>query len=63
MRLINAKARISICGQISQYNLEQAELGPRWFGQLLVKRARHRASWFPTIPSASPRDSKEWGNG
>ncbi len=40
MRLINAKARISICGQISQYNLEKPELGPRWFGRLLVKRAK-----------------------
>jgi len=34
------KARISICGQISQYNLEQEAPGPRWFGQLVVKRAK-----------------------
>ncbi len=40
LRLINVKARLSICGQISQYNLEQPELGPRFFGQLVVKRAR-----------------------
>jgi NADPH-dependent curcumin reductase CurA len=40
LRLINVKARIAVCGQISQYNLEQPELGPRWFGQLVVKRAR-----------------------
>jgi NADPH:quinone reductase len=40
LRLINVKARISICGQISQYNLEQEEPGPRWFGQLVVKRAK-----------------------
>lgn len=40
LRLINVKARISICGQISQYNLEKPELGPRWFGQLVVKRAK-----------------------
>jgi hypothetical protein len=40
LRLINVGARISICGQISQYNLETPELGPRWFGQLVVKRAR-----------------------
>jgi NADPH-dependent curcumin reductase CurA len=38
--LINVGARIAICGQISQYNLEAAELGPRWFGQLAVKRAK-----------------------
>ncbi len=40
LRLINVKARIAICGQISQYNLETPELGPRWFGHLLVKRAK-----------------------
>ena len=40
LRLINVKARISVCGQISQYNLERPELGPRWFGQLIVKRAK-----------------------
>jgi NADPH-dependent curcumin reductase CurA len=40
LRLINTGARIAICGQISQYNLAQPELGPRPFGQLLVKQAR-----------------------
>jgi len=40
LRLINVKARISICGQISQYNLEKPEVGPRWFGQLIAKRAK-----------------------
>ena len=40
-RLINTKARISICGQISQYNLEQPEMGPRIIlVSLLVKQAR-----------------------
>jgi NADPH-dependent curcumin reductase CurA len=40
MRLINARARISVCGQISQYNLNEPEMGPRWLGQLIVKRAK-----------------------
>jgi NADPH-dependent curcumin reductase CurA len=40
LRLINVNARIAVCGQISQYNLETPELGPRCFGQLVVKRAR-----------------------
>jgi NADPH:quinone reductase len=40
MRLINTRARISVCGQISQYNLEEPENGPRWLGQLIVKQAR-----------------------
>jgi NADPH:quinone reductase len=40
MRLINLKARICVCGQISQYNLEKPEQGPRFLGQFVVKRAR-----------------------
>jgi NADPH:quinone reductase len=40
-RLINTKARISICGQISQYNLEKPEMGPRLIlTMLLVRQAR-----------------------
>ena len=40
-RLINTRARISVCGQISQYNLEQPEMGPRIvLVSLLVKQAR-----------------------
>lgn len=40
-RLINPRARVSICGQISQYNLEKPEMGPRLVLQLLlVKQAR-----------------------
>lgn len=40
-RLINPKARISICGQISQYNLEKPEMGPRLIlTSLLVRQAR-----------------------
>ena len=39
--LINTKARVSICGQISQYNLEQPEMGPRIIlVSLLVKQAK-----------------------
>jgi NADPH:quinone reductase len=40
MRLINVKARIAVCGQVSQYNLEAPEHGPRWLGQLVVKQAK-----------------------
>lgn len=38
--VLNMKARISICGQISQYNLSKPEPGPRIFGYLLTKTAR-----------------------
>jgi len=40
MRVINTRARVAVCGQISQYNLEQPELGPRWLSQLVVKQAK-----------------------
>ena len=40
LMLINIKARVSICGQISQYNLERPERGPRLLWTLIVKRAR-----------------------
>ncbi len=38
--LLNTKARLPICGQISQYNLEKREQGPRWLWFLIVKQAR-----------------------
>lgn len=36
MTMINFQSRIIICGQISQYNLEKPEMGPRVAGQLLT---------------------------
>ena len=36
MTLINFQSRTAICGQISQYNLEKPEIGPRIAGQLLT---------------------------
>jgi NADPH-dependent curcumin reductase CurA len=38
--LLNVKARLAICGQISQYNVEKPEQGPRWLWALIVKQAR-----------------------
>ena len=38
--LINTKARIAVCGQISQYNLAHPDPGPRILGHLLTKGAR-----------------------
>ena len=37
---INTWARIVICGQISQYNLEEPEPGPRNLGLLIIHQAR-----------------------
>lgn len=38
--VMNTKARIAICGQVSQYNLAKPEPGPRAFRYLLTKSAR-----------------------
>jgi NADPH-dependent curcumin reductase CurA len=37
---LNVRGRISVCGQISQYNLEKAEKAPRTLWHLIVKQAR-----------------------
>ena len=37
---INTFARLSICGQISQYNNTKPEMGPRLLGMLIVARAK-----------------------
>ena len=36
---INTNARIVLCGQIAQYNLDKVDVGPRLFTQLLIKSA------------------------
>ena len=38
--VLNPRARISVCGQISQYNAQRPELGLRIFIYLLTKQAR-----------------------
>ncbi len=38
--LLNVHARVSICGQISQYNREAPELGPRLLWHFIVKRIK-----------------------
>jgi hypothetical protein len=40
LSLINLRARIVLCGLIAQYNHEIPPPGPRWFGNILLKRAR-----------------------
>ena len=56
---LNIGARVGICGQISQYNLEKGELGPRPFWHLIVKRATVRGflvfDYFPRFREATDR--------
>jgi NADPH-dependent curcumin reductase CurA len=38
--LINTRSRVSVCGQISEYNSEEPQMGPRWLGQLVLRQAK-----------------------
>jgi len=38
--LLNTFGRVSVCGQISQYNLQKPEPGPRLLGQILVRQLK-----------------------
>ena len=40
LRHLNPGARITLCGQVSQHNLETPENGPRWLDHLIVKQAK-----------------------
>jgi len=40
IRHINPRARIVVCGQSSQDNLEAPEQGPRWLTRLIIRQAR-----------------------
>jgi NADPH-dependent curcumin reductase CurA len=51
LRLIRRHARIAICGQISQYNLEKPEMGPRVLPALLIRQARAEGFLIPQFAS------------
>jgi NADPH-dependent curcumin reductase CurA len=40
MRHLSNRARISVCGQSSQYTSPEPDIGPRWLGQLVARQAR-----------------------
>jgi len=40
MRHLSNRARVAVCGQISQYNAVEPEMGPRWLNQLVAKQAK-----------------------
>ncbi len=49
---LNLHARVSICGQISLYNLEKPETGPRFLPLLIIHRAKVQGF---LIPDYAPR--------
>ena len=61
--LLNVHARVPVCGQISQYNLEHPEMGPRWMHHLIVKRAKVQGflvSDFAASFAAALKDLTQW---
>lgn len=54
IRLINVRARVAVCGQVSQYNLESPEVGPRWLRQLIVKQAKVQGFLISTYAERFP---------
>lgn len=58
---INTFARMSICGQISQYNNSKPEMGPRLLGMLIVARAKAQGflvtDYMPRFGEALPEMS------
>jgi len=51
---LNTRARVGVCGQISQYNVENPEPGPRWFGQLILRQARVEGFLVPQFSDRYP---------
>lgn len=63
LRLINHGARIPLCGQISQYNLQKADIGPRVQSQLLISSAMMKGfivSDYVSKFEAGARDLAKW---
>ncbi len=40
MQRLASHARVAVCGQISQYNSAEPQMGPRWLNQLVFRQAR-----------------------
>ena len=63
MKRINRHARVVLCGQISSYNLEHPDVGPRNFRHLIVKSATARGflvyDYQERFPEAREQ-LKEW---
>lgn len=56
---INDFARISICGAISQYNLEQPEMGPRLWSMLLIRQSKAEGFIVSRFANRYPEGRKQ----
>lgn len=61
IKLLNNYARISICGQISMYNLDKPDIGPRNWWQLLIKKAMAKGFIVNDYIERYPEGIKQMG--
>ncbi|WP_031500324.1 NADP-dependent oxidoreductase [Bryobacter aggregatus] len=59
--LLNLHGRVPVCGQISQYNLEEPELGPRWLHHLIIKRAKVQGFLVRDFAAKFPKALQQLG--
>jgi NADPH-dependent curcumin reductase CurA len=59
MQLLNQRARIAICGQISLYNLERPDIGPRLQPYLLVNSALMKGFIVSNYAARFPEGGKQ----
>lgn len=60
---LRTHARVAVCGQISQYNVEDPPPGPRWLFHLIVKRAKVQGFLISDFANRFPealRDLSAW---
>jgi NADPH-dependent curcumin reductase CurA len=58
-KLLVPHARVSVCGQISQYNLDRPETGPRLLPYLLAKQARAEGFLVSQFAARYPEGLKQ----
>jgi len=67
IRHINTRARVVVCGQSSQYNLEAPEPGPRWLTRLIIRQARVEgfliSGYAERFPEGREQLAKWWMQG
>ena len=61
VRQVNTGARIAVCGQSSQDNLESPAIGPRWLGHLIARAATLHGLLVSRYAEQFPEGRKQLG--
>ena len=61
VRQVNTGARIAVCGQSSQDNLESPAIGPRWLGHLIARAATLHGLLVSRYAERFPEGRKQLG--